>query len=456
MPYELPDGTEIWWHVLIGRRTDSSADVYDTALYGAATYDGGSLVFYERLPESLILSMNVKQGKDRFGKRFRAGSAQVLVDNETGLFTQVNSFASPGDYIWIRQELTLPPGPPDEPIPDGWTWNDETGRQWTAHGSLIWADDTPDVPVEYAQFYGRIDSSVNTVRNGRDVTKLVAYDMFAELAPIDKDAVPSVGAGEDATARLLRIGSNASSAFGGVQPIAFPKTTLQATTLAQGALDMMHLTMESEGGDMWAANIPQGGSGKGIIRAGMRDWLTESPNSTSVQWVLGGSQGLTIIDGAVSKEQQLIVNDATYANVGGVSQNATDAASIQRFGVRTTRRLDLISEDDTQAQFLAQRFVSNLKDIRPRVRQVTVPVLDADSALFASKVEFGDLVLSTISSVNGWSYTALGHVIGKRQQIFEQTWNMVVLLDDAFVDNVDGAFNDEMFSNAFTLGSQGG
>lgn len=455
MTYKLPDGTIIEWNVQTGRRGPSSADNWDTAEWDTAFWDGGTEVDFNRIPESLILSLKVKQGKDAFGKRYRAGALTLVLDNQDGLFTQLDTSLQPGDYVSVSVRILFPAGPPDEPIPDGWNWFDETGRAWTSHGDLVWADDTPDVPIGGAVFYGRVYSAIDTVRNGRDVTKVVVYDFFQDLAINQRDAVPAVGAGELSINRAFRITVNAGldGTVGGAGQY---EATMQETTLSGKALDQLHLTVETEGGDMFASNsrIPESSFGSVFFKP--RDWLTTDTRSINVQFVLGGLSGIPIIDANISRELAIVVNNATFSNAGGVSQNSTDTVSVQRYGERTFRRLDLQGDQDTQAQFLAQRTVSALKDVRPRIREVTVPIVDARSAEFGRTVVFGDLVLTTVNSVNGWSYTALGHVIGKQQIVFEQTWHMILRLDDAFVSNVDGAFNDEMFTNAFTLGIQGG
>jgi len=450
--YELADGTTVLWDVKSGRRGASSADVWDTAVWDTASWDGGTNIDFKVIPESLIHSFSINSGKDKFGRRFKASTLTLRVDNTGGVFTPQDSLLQPGDYVALSVLIETPAGPPDALIPDGFTWPDGFGNTWTNHGGKTLMDDNPGVPVLYPMWYGRVDEATDTVRNGVDITKVICYDVFGELAAVDKDAQAGAGAGEVATTRVTRIGDNASTAFGGVLFSTAPFIeTMQATTLAKNALEEMHLTMESEGGDMWADREVGTVASKGKLQLRGRDWLTTDTRSTVVQWFLNGAMNIPIIDAQITREQQLLVNNATVSMSGGVSQNAQDAVSIQRYGDRTTRRLDLVGENDTQAQFLATRFVANLKDIRPRVRQVTVDVIDAKSALFGSQVEHGDLVQVTVQSIHGWSFTAQAHVIGIRFEVVDQTWVIVLRLSDAFIDNVDGAYSSA-YSNAFRLG----
>ena len=453
MGYTLPDGTTIQWGLSSGRRGISSADVYDTAQYNLASYDGGSVISFTAVTEERIHSFSVKSGKDKFGRRFKASSLTVVVDNRDGFFTLPDSLLQPGDYVKLVSIIQPPAGLPAAPIPDGTMWLDPVGNTWTSHGNLVADDDNPGVPVLYFMWYGRVDSATDIVLGGVDVTRVVMYDIFAELASIDKDAQVSQGAGETSFQRMNRIGDNATEAFGGFVASATPASaTMQATTLAQNALAEMQLTMESEGGDVWADRGPSG-TDKSRMQMRGRDWLTTDTRSTVVQYKLGGGE-LPLLNARLSRDQQLVVNDATISNAGGVAQNVTDIASNRRYGTRTFRRLDLLADTDAQALFLAQRFVANLKDIRPRVREATVDVVDADTALFAANVAFGDLIQTMFSSIHGWNFTTQAHVIGIGMEVSDQQWRVVLNLDDAFVDNIDGDYDYQAFSEAFSLGGQ--
>ena len=452
MPVLYEDGTVIRWQVWSGRRGVSSADVWDTALWDEASWDGGTVVDFRQIPEERILSFTVDAGKDRFGRRFKASSVIMNVDNKDGLFTTERLL--PGDYLQIDLIVEWDAFT-DTVIPPGTMWGDVVGNTWQSSGNLILADSVAGGIQTFNMWYGRVDAATDRVRGGVDVTRIVAYDVFAELAAIDKDAQPSQGAGDPMLQRILLIASNASEAIGGVIGSGAPgEATMQATTLARNTLEEMQLTVESEGGDMWAHKA-QDAQSKGVLEVRNRDWLTFDPKSVSVQWRFG-PVGLPIVDAEISRDQQLIVNQASVSNAGGVQQDFQDLTSVQRFGPRTTRRLDLIAEDDTQAQFLAQRFVSNLRNIRPRVRNVTVITSDEATIRMGAEVAIGDLVLTTVASVNGWSFTFLAHVIGWTHEIFEDQWRVSLKLDDAFVDNVDGSYDDLEFSSAFRLGSIGG
>ncbi len=95
--------------------------------------------------------------------------------------------------------------------------------------------------------------------------------------------------------------------------------------------------------------------------------------------------------------------------------------------------------------------VNSLKDVRPRVRAVTVEVTDLQSAFFGNQADFGDLVTVHVTSIHGWASAYLSHIIGVSHTIFEQSWIVTLMLDDAFVDNVDGSYSSA-YSGAYRLG----
>jgi hypothetical protein len=204
--------------------------------------------------------------------------------------------------------------------------------------------------------------------------------------------------------------------------------------------------MDSEGGDAWMDAL-------GVVTIAGRDWLTETLRATEVQWIIGALD-VRVTDARPTRTNEFLVNDATIANTGGLAQNADDAPSKQRYGTRTTRRLDLLGDSDLASQFLADRLVANLKDVRPRVRQATVPILSRNGADFGLGVTFGDLTLTFVNSIHGWGMGFAGHVIGVENIMTDDQWTVKLVLDDAFVSNVDGGFDFEAFSDGFALGGQ--
>ena len=405
----LPDGSSYAWTVDWGRTSPGSLSVYGTGVYDLATYDGAATIGWNAAA-GFTLSVSTRRGKDAFGKRYRTGTAQVVLDNSNGRWSGDEAGFAPGDFV--RMQATVAPS------------------------------GAPGVTV--GTFYGRVDSSTDKVRGGVDTTNVRVVGLFADWAGLDFDAVTPVGAGELSDARMERIFDYYLFDWDAVTEYGTPTNTMQATELAQPALQNGQITMDSEGGDF--AELPDG-----TFMLGYRDWLTEATHATVVQWNLGGI-GIGITQAQPSRELQLVVNDATVSNTGGVAQNSTDDVSITRFGTRTTRRLDLIGSTDAQALFLARRFTTNLAEVRPRVRSVTVMAVDEESATFCQTVKFGDLCEVAVQSINSWGSTYLAHCIGVEHAHSGTTWTTTIRLDDAFVENTDGAYDPFAYSSGYQLG----
>ena len=446
---DFPDGSSVQLLVWAGRRSQASTAEYDTAQYDLDVYDGSTQLTWKEY-QSQVMAVDIRRGKDAFLKRFRTGTAKIELDNATGQFT-TGAFL-PGDYVWIQVLRSTPAGPPPTPIPDGTQWQDMTGRIWTVNGDGAVLAGDPATVTTHSLFYGRVNYAEDIVRGGVDITRVRCTDLQADLALLDRPAQTAQGAGETTSERMQRIIGNAGQGFS-VSQLWPTVATMQATTLAGQSLSEAQLTMDSEGGDMWLDTEPNFNNGGTVVYAG-RDWLVEAPRSTSLQWNLGNTTGLPLTDGRLSKARQLIINEATFASVGGTAQTSSDAASIQRYGKQTTRRLDLICEGNTQPAFLATRAVNNLANPRPRVSQATTPVDTAEAAEYGYGVQFGDLTNVYIPSINGWAYAFLSHVVGIEHSWWHDEWNVTVTLDDAFVDNVDGAYSYLKFDDSYSLGGQ--
>ncbi len=289
-------------------------------------------------------------------------------------------------------------------------------------------------------------SSTDRVRGGVDTTTVVASDGFADLARIDKAAQPDAGAGELSNARVTRVLNNAGQGFDSHVEIGTFFFTMAATDLDRVSLEELQLTMDTEGGDAWMDTA-------GEVTIAGRDWLTTQLRSTETQWLLGALD-VGVEEARPSRSVELMVNDAAYQNVGGIVQTAEDTTSKTRFGTQSRKRLDLLGDLDSSAAFLATRVVANLSAVRPRVREVTMPVVNRDTVDLGLGVLFGDLAIVIVESIHDWGMAFAAHVIGISNSMVDDEWTVTLTLDDAFVDNVDGGFDFEAYSEGFALGGQ--
>jgi len=279
----LDDDTTYDFTVEWGRTSLASSSAYDVAVYDTGVYDGAGTIQWNDAT-GFVNTIATKRGKDQFLKRFRTGTVKLVLDNTNGRWSEENSGFNPGDFVRIRVAVKLPnPDNLPQTVPDLTVWDGVTGREWTSHGNLILDDDA--LSEVWPIFYGRVDSSIDKMFRGVDATEVRLVDLFADLAVFDRAAVAEEGAGDTTRERMERIFAFAGQDFTQVEEFGGEQFTMQATTLAQPALNLLQITMDSAGGDFWA--LP--GRGFGI---GYTDWLTAAERSVNVQWSLGGALGI--------------------------------------------------------------------------------------------------------------------------------------------------------------------
>ena len=383
---------------------------WDTALWDTALWDGTDISWLDITSD--VMSVATDGGKDSFNTRFRTGMMSVLLDNTYGQWTPGAGAGDPG-VVRLRP-----------------------GRQMRL--SIRFEDGTW-MPI----FTGRIDTLQDQHNQGFVTTRVHVYDAFAGFAVDDEPASAPQGAGELSGARINRILDHIAWSQDD-RDIQAGVATLQETTLAATAIQDMSDAADAEGGDLFM-------SGAGAVTFKARDWLATDERSVEEQWYLGGP-GIPISAAEPSWTIQRVVNDASYANAGGTAQHVTDQPSIATYGRRTFQRHDLIAEDDSQANYLATRTVSNLKDDQPRIKTVTVPAVSIQQILFGLGIRFGDLTLIDVATKWGWSQSIVGWIIGISHTVTPSSWDITITLENAERPNINGGYWYESFSAGYQLG----
>ncbi len=456
--------------------------VYGTSLYGTGTYGastGGGIQWTDMT--GLCHGFTTKTGKNLAQpilKRFRTGTAIFTMDNTSGAFVPgsqtIPGFLQlrPGRHVrisarpsWYSQEcdplpanttwqgvtgrtwvshgdlMKLPTGC-GYPflIDDGTTWTGVTGRTWTSHGDAMFLD-VEDGGYS-AIWQGRIDTIDNRHRRG-DLTAIVkATDAFAEFAANDTAEQTPVGAGETTSARITRILDYYGWADDRRDVATDGANTVQAINFAQDMLTNLQLTAEAEGGSLW-----MGADGDVKFRA--QDW-----QSVDIDYEFGGVAGLPVRTVTPAWSSFDVINEAHFARTGGTEQVATDSTSILLLGRRTTRRLDLINDSDTDVLALATRAVNKLGTVKQYMQEASVLVQDDDTVDFVLNVFIGALLEITTDTIHGWSQTMLATVIAISDEVTPQGWIMTLGLSDASQPNEYGDYSRDEFSDAYHLGGE--
>jgi len=441
------------FRVEFGLGSRPGTGVYGTSEYGDGTYgsSGGEGIQWTDMTQ-LVQGFTTKTGKSLQQpslKRFRTGTAIFTMDNTHGVFVPgsptIPGFLQlrPGRFARILARPISGVVPPSStPIPDGTTWQDETGRTWTAHGDgLTLEDPGSEAPPWEPIWFGRIDTIDNKHR-AADLTALVkCVDDLAWLAINNTVAQTSQGEGETATLRVNRILDNAGYPADR-RAIAADPLTIQATTLAQDALSMSQLVADSTGGDFYAKP-------DGFIRYEPADWMSDT-----VDYYFGGITGLPVRSVTPAWSVFNIVNELHLSRAGGSEQVATDSTSIVLYGRRTHRRLDLVNDNDTDVQTLAANILNQLSSDRMFLQEASILVQDEASAAFVTGVSIGSLLQITVDTIWGWSNTYQANVIAISDEVMPEGWIMTLGLQDRSNPNDYGPYSRDEFNDAFHLGGE--
>jgi len=181
-------------------------------------------------------------------------------------------------------------------------------------------------------------------------TKLIASDATKQFARLDRPEQAATGAGDTTKQRVHRI----VDFFGWTGPVVDPPTgsgtaTLQATTLAQSAWELLNRTLDDELGYVHV-------TAKGELRWLPRStWSTTPPPSVTLGCDVGYD---VLIDATPSAIDRQMRNAVYAARTGGVAQFAQSTSSIDKYGRYDYTRTDLGLADDTQAATWATTVVT--------------------------------------------------------------------------------------------------
>jgi hypothetical protein len=192
---------------------------------------------------------------------------------------------------------------------------------------------------EWWLFTGWIDYLTEVDSPDELTLTIVASDGLKHLALLDQEEQAAQGAGEAAGSRINRILDRAEWEAG--RNLTAGTFALQATTLAQPALEEIFLTADTEAGVVWIDT-------SGAFRFGDRDWLRTKAERTD--WRLGDGQvdpdAVCVSSIVTTADDMDIQNVIGISRVGGTASWVEDADSIAKYGRHSWSRFDLPYADD--------------------------------------------------------------------------------------------------------------
>lgn len=329
---------------------------------------------------------------------------------------------------------------------------------------------TPGTPVEvFAEVVTPADSTVTkhwlftgtadswgedwTPNRGERVAQLVASDDTKLLARMNQAEQPPVGAGDTVADRVNRI--IAYFAWPGtVDPDPAGGTvTLQATTLADSAWEMLNRTLDDELGYLYL-------TATNVLRWVNRQTWTTRPAPAIVLGCTPGGHDI-LVDAAPSTIDRQMRNRVDAARSGGSTITAQSAASIERFGKYGYNRTDLGLADDTQVGVWATKVVELYAYPQVCLAGIAMVPAVADDTVAAYRQIFNMRFVTDVARVV-WSppdiptYTVdlLSRVVGVDHRIsrsrWEITWQLVqgsTLANAGVTFHMGPAASDRLDSN---------
>jgi hypothetical protein len=206
--------------------------------------------------------------------------------------------------------------------------------------------------TQYRMFTGSVDTwSEDWVLAPSSRTAVIqASDAVKDLVNLDYGEQPEVGAGDTVDNRIDRILDHYG--WTGTAALDISENTLQATTLAQSAWELIGRATEDELGFTYLDQL-------GALQ--FRNRATWSIRSTPVLTV-GCAPVTTAYDVMTTADVEaanLNIKNAVYASrTGGTQQVSRSETSISRYGLHSYKRTDLDLQDDGQVGAWADFLVS--------------------------------------------------------------------------------------------------
>ena len=174
--------------------------------------------------------------------------------------------------------------------------------------------------------------------------KLVATDITKNFVRLNRPEQPAVGAGDTVQERIHRI----VQFFGWdgtiIDPVGGSLVTLQATTLAQGAWELLNRATDDEIGYVYFTN-------EGALRwINRQAWsLVSDPVITLSCPYITAHPGSDVLTDVSPSTLDLQMRNTVYASrAGGTIQTALSQSSINKYGAYEYKRTDLGLNDDAQ------------------------------------------------------------------------------------------------------------
>jgi len=365
----------------------SNNSLWGTGTWNSGKWSGRDVVWTD--VTDYVRSIQTTRERNRDTDTYTTGTATVVFSNVDARFTPANTS---GPYTSGGVTKIVP----KVPMRIRATWNG----------------------VTYGLFQGRVNSWQDDYPGaGKDcVTTVVCSDVLADLIPVELATAVAAGAGETAGTRITRL-LNAAGWVWGNYVDSGSISTMQATTLGDNAFDLIRVTVESEGGVLFAD-----GDGQLVFQDAFYPAGGHSSRATTAQITFGSGVGeVKFADPSLTYDDTLIFNESSVTCDGGVAQASSDPDSVSLYGSRSVSRTGLVNQTDAQSKQLADLDIFRFADPEYRVAALFVRPASSPTDYWPLVLDsrFGDYCVAKVPTPSGITITrdvfvsGLSHTINR-------------------------------------------
>jgi hypothetical protein len=169
-----------------------------------------------------------------------------------------------------------------------------------------------------------------------------------------------------------------------------------------------------------------------------RTFVYESPAETPT--VFSNATGSTDIPYAgitFALDDKTIVNSASVTRIGGVTQTASDAASIAKYFLHSITANDMLMQTDAEALDLASNFVASRKETTLRIESITLDLVTLGygaGVTAALDLDYFDPMQITNVNVAGTTIVKTLQCQGIAHSITPNTWRTTLTTQENVLD----------------------
>jgi hypothetical protein len=142
---------------------------------------------------------------------------------------------------------------------------------------------------------------------------------------------------------------------------------------------------------------------------------------------------------AFAFDDKLLVNQATFARVGGTPQTNTDATSVTKYFVHSINKSDLLMETDALALDLARAYVAGRQDTTIRIQNLALElnaVTSSSNVISIIDLDYFDKVIVSNNQPGGSNITQTLFVQGLSHDITPTRWITTIQTYESLLDGL--------------------